>query len=180
MSACHACRHPDRAAIDQALIRGTDYRTLAAQYGLSIGGLSRHKEHLKEMVAEAMRARAGERAEHGSELLKRIEEVINGAKGIAARAARTDQLAVANGALNTVIRSLELIGRLTGELATPGLGGIHFHATKNVTTIVNVHDDTEIAQLVAEATNNFAPEEISRLKKLAESTITCTDVSPTR
>jgi hypothetical protein len=51
---CSICNHPQRQAIDQALVAGS--ATLAAlgqQYGLSTSALHRHKAHLKAKVSRA-------------------------------------------------------------------------------------------------------------------------------
>jgi hypothetical protein len=41
----------------------------------------------------------------------------------------------------------------------------------NTTNVVNVHEDTDLALAIQEATRGFNPTEIQRLKALAESTI---------
>ena len=169
MPVCRACRHPRRAEIDEMLVKGAPYRAIIAMSGLSLGGLNRHRECIKQDLASAKDRAHVAGAERGSALLARIEEVIAGAKSIASSAARSDNLATANQALNTVLRSLEIIGRITGELGSPGMGGVHFHSTRNVTTVVTITDsDAEVAMLIAEATNNYDPAEIGRLKLLAE------------
>ena len=54
---CTTCAHPQRQAIDLALLAGdATYETLSRQYGPSISALYRHKKHLE---AKTRRARAG-------------------------------------------------------------------------------------------------------------------------
>ena len=43
MRACNACDHPERAAIDSALLRGLSLRTVAGRYGISSSALYRHR-----------------------------------------------------------------------------------------------------------------------------------------
>lgn len=64
---CTVCRHPERHAIDKALVAATDpYRTIADQYGLSHQALMRHKaDHL---LAEIVAAWQAERQANGLEL----------------------------------------------------------------------------------------------------------------
>jgi hypothetical protein len=50
---CSICTHPELAAIDRAMMAGASYRSLAAQYGLSVSSLSRHTKHLRRALAAA-------------------------------------------------------------------------------------------------------------------------------
>jgi N6-adenosine-specific RNA methylase IME4 len=43
---CSLCAHPDRQAVDDALLAGDPYRNIAARCSVSLGALSRHKAHL--------------------------------------------------------------------------------------------------------------------------------------
>jgi transposase-like protein len=51
---CTVCHHPQRQAIDQALLnRGATLEALAKQYNLSTSALHRHKAHLQAKVSRA-------------------------------------------------------------------------------------------------------------------------------
>jgi hypothetical protein len=165
MAVCRACFHRDRDRIDAELIAAKPLRAIAAWSQLSLGGLARHKQH----VAQVMKSRTPvEAAAHAGTLLARLEEVVALAKGLLSKAVREGDIGTANKCLSNLIRSLEVIGRATGELVQDG-GGIHFHSTKNVTNVVTINDsDVEVACLIAEATHNYDPSEIQRLKLLAE------------
>lgn len=60
---CVTCRHPERAAIEAALVRGDSLRTVAAAYGVSRSGLSRHVDAHVEAHVEAPRQSFGIRGE---------------------------------------------------------------------------------------------------------------------
>jgi hypothetical protein len=47
---CTVCHHPSRPAIDNALIEGVPYRTLAATHGVSASALCRHIKHLQHQM----------------------------------------------------------------------------------------------------------------------------------
>ena len=47
---CTICNHPDRQAIDQALVAGATLAALSQQYQLSTSALHRHKAHLQAQV----------------------------------------------------------------------------------------------------------------------------------
>lgn len=54
MASCSVCSHPDRAAIDKALVSGTSIRDIAGQFTLSRSAVSRHKT--KCLAAQIARA----------------------------------------------------------------------------------------------------------------------------
>lgn len=170
MGACKPCHHPNRDQIDQAIISGVDYRTLSATYGISLGSISRHKRHVRDFLASAMQARQEKNEERGSPLLVRVEELVAETKEILAMAKTDKNLTAATGAVNAAARLLELCGRLDGSLVSAAAPGIHFHQTKNITNVINIHDsDLEIALLFSEATHGYNEREIQRLKQLAAS-----------
>jgi len=43
---CSICKHEATAEINRSLLAGVPYRTLAAQYGVSLSALSRHTKHI--------------------------------------------------------------------------------------------------------------------------------------
>jgi len=49
---CTACRNPRREEIDRAILEGIPYRTIAARFDLSLGTISRHREHLEHRETE--------------------------------------------------------------------------------------------------------------------------------
>ena len=53
MPKCTICHHPERQAIDCALLTDNDtYAALSHQYGPSISALFRHKKHLQEKIRQ--------------------------------------------------------------------------------------------------------------------------------
>ena len=53
MPKCTICHHPERQAIDCALLADNDtYAALSQHYGLSISALWRHKKHLQEKIRQ--------------------------------------------------------------------------------------------------------------------------------
>ena len=54
---CTICDHPDRVAIDKALVGDEGgYRKISARFGLSSSALYRHRHnHLPEIVAQGWR-----------------------------------------------------------------------------------------------------------------------------
>ena len=61
MRACSACDHPERAAIDTALLQGLSLRTVAGRYGISSTALYRHRSrHVDTPTVGDILAPAGE------------------------------------------------------------------------------------------------------------------------
>ena len=176
---CKACSHPHRDVLDQQIVGGTPLRAIvAANPGLSLGGLVRHKEHIKLALTQAMESSRAESVVQATTLLERVGDVIDEAREIAMMAKGEKKFAAAAAALNTIKGCLELIGRLDGSLAQPGTPGLHLHLSKTVNITQNFGDDKELAALIGEATNGFDVSEFLRLKAIAEGTRCDTRVTP--
>jgi hypothetical protein len=63
---CLACAHPDRTAIDNALVAGEPLRNIAKRVSISAAGLLRPKPHVSQAIVKASEKR-GERLAAGSE-----------------------------------------------------------------------------------------------------------------
>ena len=166
---CKPCSHRDRILVDQQLIDGQPIRAISARTGLSVGSLHRHKSHIRIELGRAAQAREASDSERGSELLIRVNDVIRTAQEllVAAKADKSYTAAVA--ALNTIVRALEVIGKVDGSIPQSTQGGVHLTLSK--TTNVNVRmdgDEEELAALVSEATNSWDPATVERLKRIAE------------
>ena len=111
---CTACAHPERAAIDAALVAGTPNRRIATQHGLSEAAVRRHAaEHLPASLVTA----AGEEATRQAlDVLQQLK-TINAAALTVLRDARTagdGDLALK--AIDRIHRQIELQAKLLGDL----------------------------------------------------------------
>jgi transposase-like protein len=112
---CSVCGHDQRPAIDQALVSGATYRTIADRFGLSETALKRHKrEHLPAHVAKA-----GEALE-----VARADDLLTQIKGLRNRAILILQKAEAAGDYRTALAGIreargciETLLEVEGELA---------------------------------------------------------------
>ncbi len=82
---CLACTHPDKEAIDQALLRGEALPRISALYSLSKNSLVKHKanhipEHLTKAKAAEEMARADALLVHLTDLYKEATELSQAAK----------------------------------------------------------------------------------------------------
>ena len=111
---CTVCAHPERHAIDKALVAGDSFRDIAGRYGLSKSAVERHQaEHLPKVLTQA---RAEEDVAHALDVVKQLK-TINGVSLTIlkeARDARDGDLALK--AIDRIHRQIELQAKLLGEL----------------------------------------------------------------
>jgi hypothetical protein len=112
---CAPCRHPQRPAIDAALLAGEPLRTIADRFGPSKTALLRHREHVPKALAAAKDA---ERAADADSLLDKVGALLEDAQRLCKKAEAAEDTRTALAGVREVGRVLELLGRLRGELAS--------------------------------------------------------------
>jgi transposase-like protein len=111
---CTVCDHPERRGIDEALVTGAPYRSVAKRFGLSESAVYRHKtEHLP---AHLLKAREVEEAARADDLLAQVRNLQTHALDILERAEKSRDLRSALSAISQARGNLELLGKLAGEL----------------------------------------------------------------
>ena len=111
---CSVCDHPERAAIDAALVEGASYRTIAHQFSLSRYAVGRHaREHLPVHLAAAQEAATAASAD---DLLSQVEALRQKATRIGDKAEKAGDLRTALQGVRELVRIVELLARLQGEL----------------------------------------------------------------
>jgi hypothetical protein len=108
------CDHPERHSIDEALVTGAPYRSVAKRFERSESAVYRHKaEHLP---AHLLKAREVEEAARADDLLDQVRSLQTHALGILERAEKAGDLRTALAAISQARGNLELLGKLAGEL----------------------------------------------------------------
>ena len=111
---CTVCTHPDREAINEALVVGASNRALASKCDVSEAAVRRHKgNHLPTKLV--MAEQAAEVAE-ANNLLKQVEDLQRRALAILGKAEDAGELRTALGAIREARGNLELLAKLLGEL----------------------------------------------------------------
>src|SRR5215212_2033971 len=111
---CTVCDHRERHSIDEALVSGTPYRSVAKRFELSDSAVYRHKtEHLP---AHLLKAREVEEAARADDLLDQVRNLQTHALDILERAEKAGDLRTALAAISQARGNLELLGKLAGEL----------------------------------------------------------------
>ena len=114
---CTVCAHPERRAIDVAVVSGTPNRRIASRYGVSEAAVRRHvASHLPAALARARDA--AEQALAG-DLLAQVRALQARALAILDVADSTGDQRTALAALREARGSLELIAKLTGAFREP-------------------------------------------------------------
>ena len=108
------CDHPERHSIDEALVTGAPYRSVAKRFGLSESAVYRHKsEHLPSHL---LKAKEVEEVAQADDLLEQVRNLQAHALDILERAEKTGDLRTALAAISQARGNLELLGKLAGEL----------------------------------------------------------------
>jgi hypothetical protein len=111
---CTVCDHPKRHSIDETLVTGAPYRSVAKRFGLSDSAVYRHKtEHLPAKLLEAKEAEEVARAD---DLLVQVRNLQTHTLDILDRAEKAGDLRTALAAISQARGNLELLGKLAGEL----------------------------------------------------------------
>lgn len=113
---CRACLHRDRPAIDRALVDGEAVPAIARSYELEDYTVYRHRRsHLRESLVRAASDRADRQA---ATLQEQVRGILEQARGILNHAEASGDYGTALTAIREVRGTLDLLGRVTGELTS--------------------------------------------------------------
>jgi hypothetical protein len=111
---CTICGHPERAAIESALVAGTAYRDIARQFHVSKDAVARHAaEHLPRLLAAAHQA---EEQAAADDLLAQMSSLHRRTLSVLGQAEVAGDLRLALTAIREARGNLELLAKLLGEL----------------------------------------------------------------
>jgi hypothetical protein len=134
---CTVCHHLRRKEVDRDLLAGMPLRTIADHWSVSKTALIRHKtDHLASALVKAKDA---EEVAHADGLPGQLKQLTADARRIQEKAERAKDYRVASAGVRKLVRIVDLVARLTGELQE-----------RNEMNILNVHLDPETAKQVAE------------------------------
>jgi hypothetical protein len=115
---CATCEHPEREAIDRALVGGASNRATASLYDLSEAAVRRHRTN--HLAAKLVMAQAAEEVAQADGLLEQVRDLQGRALAILGKAEAAGDLRAALGAIRECRSNLELIGEVTRELDRAG------------------------------------------------------------
>jgi hypothetical protein len=112
---CTVCTHPDKKAIDEAIVGGTALSALSAKYrDISEDALGRHKAN--HLATKLVMAAAAEEVAQADNLLDQVRDLQGRAYSILDKAEGAGDLRAALGAIREARGNLELLAKLLGEL----------------------------------------------------------------
>jgi RimJ/RimL family protein N-acetyltransferase len=116
---CTVCDHLQRHSIDEALVSGGPYRSVAKRFGLSDSAVYRHKT--KHLPAHLLKAKEVEEVARADELLEQVRHLQSRALDILERAEKTGDLRTALAAISQERGNLELLYGIAPEHWNRGL-----------------------------------------------------------
>ena len=123
---CTICTHPEREAIDQALVTDTPNRRIAAQFSISEQAVRRHKdEHLPALMVKSEHARE---IAHADDLLHEANRLYAVATTVMEAGQKSNNHELVLKAVGTAGRVLGLLGELLGELNRNPVVNLHISA----------------------------------------------------
>ncbi len=111
---CVICGDPRVAEIDAALLENVGYRELAERFGTSKSALFRHRA--AHLSATLLKAKDAADIVSGDSLMARVEELQVMAQRLGKKAEDAGDYRGALAAVRELLRVVELLGKLTGQL----------------------------------------------------------------
>ena len=124
---CKICNHPQRTAIDRAIISGDSCRSIAAMFATSKDAVYRHKNGCLKRIATAppplpapeyqttTETAIAERV--STSIINRVSSLVDVLEQQASECASDKDRRNMNGTATALLKALELNARLTGELS---------------------------------------------------------------
>jgi len=111
---CSVCRHPDRPAIDAALVSGRPLRDIAGHHGLSKSAVERHgNDHLPAALVKAHEA---EDVRHAIDVVAQLKAINRVCLSVLKDARDQGDGDLALKAVDRIQRQIELQAKLIGQL----------------------------------------------------------------
>lgn len=112
---CSICDHPERAAIERATVEGVANRRIAAQYAVTERAVRNHKA--KHLPAKLSRAHEAKETAQADDLLAQVKQLRGKSVSILLKAEQSGDLKTALMGIREARSCIELLGKLSGELA---------------------------------------------------------------
>jgi len=117
---CTICTHPERRAIDSALVQNTAFPALSTRYGVSEDALGRHRAaHIPALVAKG-EALAAEETSIALDVVRQLQAINTASREILAAARKSGDGELALKAIDRIFKQIELQAKLLGELEQEG------------------------------------------------------------
>lgn len=117
---CTVCSHPDRAAIDQALVAGEPNRRIAARAAVSETSIRRHKASC--IASSLVKATEAKKVVNANALFAKVRDLEAEARRIGRKAEKEGDLRCAIASVKQILDIVELLARLLDAFPRDGKG----------------------------------------------------------
>ena len=121
---CTVCKHPERPAIDSAIVGGGAFEGIEKQFHVSRFALARHKTHVVELVALSSKV---EKIAKADNLVDDILELTRHAREILEESRKVKDQRTALSAIGTLKSLLEFRAQVSGALKPHQTNNLHLH-----------------------------------------------------
>jgi hypothetical protein len=115
---CTICLHPDRAAIDRALVSGTSFRDLAGQWSVTKSALHRHKT--QHLPGHLVKAQEEESIGQAIDVVRQLKAINAACLEILQTSRAEKKHSISLKAVDRIERQISLQAKLLGELQETG------------------------------------------------------------
>src|SRR5215470_7789486 len=112
---CQCCSHRYLRRIDQALLRGDTFASVARRFSLSRYSVGRHQQHIKTALSVAQEQREQDE-KYGSTLLDELAAIARDTERLQVDAENRQDIRAALMGISQRLKSLELKAKLTGAI----------------------------------------------------------------
>ena len=119
---CTVCSHPDRPAVDTALIAGEPYRDIGRRFRVSKDAVARHKD--EHLPAGMVKAQEVTDVRHAIDVVQQLKAINGVCMSVLKDARDQGDGDLALKAVDRIQRQIELQAKLIGELQQEGTTNI--------------------------------------------------------
>jgi transposase len=114
MRTCTICHHPERAAIEAALVAGTSYRHIASQFSVGYKSIERHAtDHVKQAIKQSQTAKEEAQA---LDVIRQLKTINSVTLHVLEEVRKAKEHMTTLYAVDRVMKQLELQAKLLGDL----------------------------------------------------------------
>lgn len=111
---CTICRHPERAAIERAMVAGVPFRHIAAEWTVSTQALQRHRAAC--LSADVVRVQADADDRRALDVVQQLRAINAASLAVLADARASGKPALVLSAVDRIQKQIELQAKLLGDL----------------------------------------------------------------
>jgi hypothetical protein len=132
---CTVCMHPEVFKINESLLRNEAYRGIAKRFGASESAIYRHQQ--EHLPAALVKAKDMAEVVQADSLMGKIRILELEARRLGKKAEAAGDLRAAMAAIRELVRIVELLAKIQGEIKEPG------GTTVNVVYVNAPHPDKQ-------------------------------------